>query len=204
MEKASARPRVMGVPVEAPPMRMPEGSKIASMGSRSFFDNPVPGSSAQKNLISMKRDPFVPETTNLRPSVQAMPVLGQDAGVERVIQRETPPEGVSREEAKAIIAALDPALAATALALEAGVTCGRVDSLVYAEVKKLRDSLDKFAASQAEAKAQLSPAELEKIDAVMACQKTYEERNSDTKTRTVFFVIGAIVVGAIVIAVTSK
>jgi hypothetical protein len=34
--------------------------------------------------------------------------------------------------------------------------------------------------------------------------KTYEERNSDTKTRTVFFVIGAIVIGAVVLAVTSQ
>lgn len=202
--EASPRPRVMGVPVDAPPMRMPEGSKIASMGSRSFFDNPVPGSSAQKNLIALKSAPFHVETETSRPAVQAMPILGQDSGVERVIQRETPPEGVSKEEAKAIVQGLDPALAATALALEAGVTCGRVDSLVYAEVKKLRDSLDKFASSTTESRAELSPAELEKIDAVLACQKTYEERNSDTKTRTVFFVIGAIVVGAIVIAVTSK
>lgn len=194
----------MGVPVDPPPMRMPEGAKIASMGSRSFFDNPVPGSSAQKNLISLKSAPFHVETETSRPAVRALPVLGQDSGAERVIQRETPPEGVSQEEAKAIVAALDPALAATALALEEGVTCGRVDSLVYAEVKKLRDSLDRFSSSQTESRAELAPAELGKIDAVMACMKTYEERNSDTKTRTVFFVIGAIVIGAVVLAVTSQ
>jgi len=193
----------MGVPVDPPPMRMPEGGKIASMGSRSFFDNPAPGSSAQKNLVALKNELFRPEPGTERPTVQAMPVLGQDSGAERVIQRETPPEGVSKEEAKAIVEALDPALEATAKAIEEGLTCGRVDSLVYAEVKKLRDSLDRFASSTTESRAELAPAELEKIDAVMACQKTYEGTVSASKTRTVAFVIGGIVIGAIVIAVVS-
>lgn len=138
-----------------------------------------------------------------RPTAMARPVMGQEGTVEKLIQREIPPEGVSKEEASAIAAALGPALDATAKAIEDGVTCGKVDSLVYTEVKKLKESLDRFAASKTEAKADLSASELEKIDTVLSCQLTYQDVASVKKQRTIAIVVGGIVIGALVIAVVS-
>ena len=191
--------------MDPPPMRVPEGTKISSMGSRSIFDNPAPGSTAQLSQVSLRPDPFTPREVQAvaRPTAVAQPVMGQEGAVEKVIQREIPPEGVSKEEATAIVAALGPALDATAKAIEDGVTCGKVDSLVYAEVKKLKGSLEQFAASKTEAKADLSASELEKIDAVLSCQLTYQDIASVKKQRTIAIVVGGIVIGALVIAVVS-
>lgn len=198
---------MVGVAIDPPPMRVPEGTKVSSMGNRSIFDSPAPGSTAQKSLVAFRPDPFMPRSEPaVRPRTMAQPVLGfqdTDTAVERLVQREIHPEGINKTEAGAIAAALGPALEATAKAIEDGVTCGKVDSMVYQEVSKLKASLEQFAASGAEGKAQMTEAELQKIDSVLACQATYQDIESATKKRTVLLVAGGIVIGAIVLAVTT-
>jgi hypothetical protein len=196
---------VFGVPVDAPPMRMPEGANITSMGARSIFEGPV--KNPEIRTLTLRPDRFAvragtePEP---RPRAFAQPVMGEDdPGVMKILQREIPPEGLSSAEAAILASDLVPALDAAAKAIEEKISCSGVDSTVHREVSVLRERLERFGSSKNESKAELSPPEIRKIQAVLACRETYDQVASARQGRTIAFVVGGVLLGVIVIAVIS-
>jgi len=175
------------------------------MGARSIFEGPV--KNPEVRTLTLRPDPFMARAgadRSPRPMTFAEPMLGtDDTGVMKILQREIPPEGLSSTEAAALAAALTPALAAAANAIQEQVSCGGVDSTIHKEVSVLRDRLERFGSSKNESKAELSPPEIQKIEAILACQQTYDQVASARKGRTIAFVVGGVLLGAIVIAVIS-
>lgn len=128
----------------------------------------------------------------------------EQSAIEKVIQRESPPRGLSPEEARAIAVALTPAIEASNQAVAGGVSCGNVDSFIVQEVRVLRDVISRFASDGApDERLDVAAGDLLKIDAVLACQGIYEQVSSARKAQTTAIVIGGIVVGGIVLALIA-
>ena len=191
------------VPMNQAPVRIPDGSGVGGgpvMRSRSVFDESVRGVGAQvrevrllaglgpllqSNAAQMPSRGAVPMMAGPRPPKRVQAVLssslGQEAAptsseVQKILQRETEPKGIAPDEAAALAAALTPALEASTKAIAESVVCGNVDSFVVQEVRVLRDGLVRFAANGArDERLDISAGDLSKIDAVLACQVTYDQ-----------------------------
>lgn len=201
-----------GIPV-GHAFRVPEralGGANISRG-RSVFDEAVRGPGAQVQEVPLRGGfqgappPQAPGQAVARPAIGQAPTAREQSEVERVIQREMPPVGVSREEARAIVTALGPALEASAKAVEEGVACGKVDSFMVQEVRVLKDFLERFAAvaRAGERNDRLGAGDFSKIDEILACQVVYEQVSAAVKDRTTAFVVGGIVLGAVALAIFS-
>lgn len=227
-QQAAARPRVVarpqgyataGLGARIPQAGLGGGSPIKG---RSVFDEAVRGPGAQVRQVPLRMANVAFQQVNVPPWPSAppppAPMMGQQGAgtpppqasqertaVERVIQRELPPVGLSRQEAAAIAAALGPAIDASARAIQDGVSCGRVDTFVVQEARVLREFLDRFAAvARADDRTErLSAEDFAKIDDVLACQATYEQVSSARGSSTTALVVGGIVAGAILLALAT-
>jgi len=231
--QAPPRPRIQGVPVGPAPARMPDGGKVSSMRGRSVFDQASFGPGAQVQqirlvgtspLIDQAPVPASPQgTLGQRPRVIARPTMGQEetpvtpptptprrAEVERIIQRELdrprpgPGEGLTREEAAVLANALGPAIDASEKALAEEIQCGRIGSATVLRVRTLREILYRYAEGAETRDLEETTAEdLDKVDAVLACQAVYEQMAAARKEKTIMLVVGGLVVGAVVIVAVS-
>lgn len=129
----------------------------------------------------------------------------QPSAIERVVQREMPSEGFSPQEAGALADALSAALQAASLAVAEEVACGNVDTFIVQEVRVMQGMLQRFSSTGAAADRfkGLAPEDIAKIDAVLACQSTYEEVSRARNAQTTALVVGGIVVGGIVLAIVA-
>lgn len=174
------------------------------MGARSIFESPV--KNPEIRTLTLRPDPFAARAgadPAPRPRAFAQPVMGEDDPVMKILRREIPPEGLSSAEAAALAAELVPALDAAAKAIADKIACGEVDSAVHREVSILRERLERFGGSKNESKAELSPPEIRKIEAILACKDIYDQVASARQGRTIAIVIGGILLGAIVVAVVT-
>lgn len=214
-----------GVNLGQAPVRIPEGGiNGASVIARSVFDESVRGLGSPLQQVRVRMTPSPLQAVAIgehatpvaaaRPVVTARASMGQEEvavplperiGVERVIQRELSPVGLTRDEAASISAALGPALEASAKALQEGVKCGRVDSVTIQEVRLLREFLARFAlvASADERTDRLSSDDFSMIDEVLACQAIAEQVAGAREDKTTALLVGGLVVGAIVLVIAS-
>jgi hypothetical protein len=126
------------------------------------------------------------------------------AEVERIIQREMPSTGMTQEEAALVANALGPAIEASEKALEEGVQCGKIDSSTVRRVRTLREILYRYAEGSDPSELEKTTDEdLDKIDAVLACQAIYEQMAVARKEKTIMLVVGGLVVGAVVLVAVS-
>lgn len=130
------------------------------------------------------------------------PPARQQSEVERVIQRELPPIGLTREEARALATVLGPAIEASAKAVAEGIACGKVDSFAVDEARSLKAYLERFAAvaRPGERNERLSTDDFARLDAILACQKVYDQVAGATSTTTAALVVGGLVLGAAILA----
>lgn len=177
------------------PQRALGGANISR--GRSVFEEAVRGPGAQVREVRLRAGPFWPR-------------MGQEAPppspeVERVVEREAAPEGLTPEEARAMAADLGTAIEATANAVREGVACGGVDSFVVEEARAIREILERFAASApAGSRSEpLPPEDLETIRAVRECRKVYEQLSTVVQQRTALIVAGGIVAAVAAIALLT-
>lgn len=221
-QRQQVRARAQAVAVGQAPVRLPEGGlgAAAQVRARSVFDESVRGMGAQVQQIPLRAAPFAVQSTlpqMSRPArLTVLARLGQQGQVtpppqqqrteiERVIQRELPPVGLTRQEAAAIAAALKPAIETSLKAVSEGVACGKVDSFMIQEVRTLKDFLERFAslARADERTERLSADDFSKIDEVLACQSVYEQVANARSSGTTALLVGAVVAGAVVLALVS-
>jgi hypothetical protein len=184
--------RLMGAPI---PLVQDAAVPRATMGS-------LPSAQAQRRQFQ--------EGPNLWLGQEAAPaespeLMVEPSAIERVVQREMPSSGFSPQEAGALADALTGALASAARAVTEGVVCGNVDTFVVQEVRVMQGMLQRFAAG-AEAGDRFdgaTPEDLAKIDAVLACQVTYDQVAGARSAQTTALVVGGIVVGGIVLAIIA-
>lgn len=221
-QRPQVRARAQAVAIGQAPVRLPEGGlgAAAQVRTRSVFDESVRGMGAQVQQIPLRTALFPVQGTLPQISRPAPPRvlarLGQPGQVtpppqqqrteiERVIQRELPPVGLSRQEAAAIAAALKPAIETSLKAVAERVSCGKVDSFMIQEVRALKDFLERFVSlTRADERTErLSADDFSKIDEVLACQSVYEQVSNAKTSGTTTLLIGALVAGAVVLALVS-
>jgi hypothetical protein len=203
-----------GIPVQAAAGgRIPDGSASIGANVRSIFD--APRAPQQPN---MGRAAPAPQ----RPRVMAM-ALGQEAApeapaptppppappsppqVEAILKREAPPEGITKSEANDLALALNPALENSALALAEGEQCFGVDNSSLTKATGLRDGLVKFAKTAPDnARLQIEPKDITLIEQVLDCSSIYENKKKADSAKTIAFVAGGLLVGAVVLLVVSS
>jgi hypothetical protein len=191
--------RVRAVPVAATPARLSDavGGNIAK--GRSVFDMPVLGSGAQLRKVPI---------AGSQARAVAPPALGQQAdqsAVERVIQRELPPVGLSKNEASDIAAALAAALGTAERAMAEGIACGSLTDASLADARAIRDYLRRFAsvARPDEKTERLSSSDFALVDEVLACQETHRQVTEARQGRGAMLLAGGLIVGTIILIVAS-
>lgn len=116
------------------------------------------------------------------------------------MKRETPPEGLTKQEAADLAAALTPALENTALALAEGKQCLGIDDSSLKKATGLRDGLVRFAEQAPEnARLEVESADITLMEQVLDCSALYDAQKQAVATRTVAFVLGGLLVGGLIL-----
>jgi hypothetical protein len=189
--------------------RVPDGNFGVGSQVRSIFDIPrqAPRAEAQRPRIVAKalgqEAPPAPPPEPAPPPPAAPPPVPPEK-VEAILRRETPPEGLTKKEAAELAAALTPALENSALALAEGEQCLGVDDSSLKKATGLRDGLVRFAGTAPEnARLEIDPADITLLEQVLECSDLYLTKKQAATSKTVAFVLGGLLAGAIVLALTN-
>lgn len=201
-------PAPQGIPVLAGSgARVPDINMGMGSQARSFFD--APKAAAQQAAPQRPRVKAVamgqetpPETPASAPPPPTPPSPPQ---VEAILKREAPPEGITKGEANDLALALNPALENSALALAEGEQCFGIDQSSLAKATGLRDGLVKFATTAPDnARLQIEEKDISLMEQVLDCSSIYENKKKADSAKTVAFVAGGLLVGALVLLVVNS
>jgi hypothetical protein len=212
------------VPIMSGSGRIPDGNGNGSMKQKSVFEGPR-GAGAQINQVRLMGGgpqlqqlqvsqaahggaPPPPQdfgSPEVRRGIgQATPVETpvREAQIERIIERQLPPQGMTKKEAQLLADSLAVAVVVAQEALAAGEKCFGVDDAVIGDVKATRDYLASFAYSANEADrtnpARLPKEKLDNVERVIECQMAHERLMAQGGPSILALLIG----GAIVAGVT--
>lgn len=203
----------MGVPLRMGGGRLPDGGQGANntLKMKSIFEG---GNSSQVSQVRMAS----PRPQG-RPLAFARKVMGQESSpeaappapppppptnVQEVLVREGGPQGMTRKEASDIAQVLGIAIQSSSEALAAGQTCVGVDGATLDDARTVQAGMSRFAsAGNADERLELSPGEIDLIERVVECGMTYDKMKELNKGKTVAFVAGGLLIGAIVLLVMS-
>lgn len=191
-----------GIPVQPAGGRIPDNNMGMNAQARSYFD--VPRNVSQPQAASRPRVKAIamgqetpPATPATAPPPPAPPTPPQ---VEAILKREAPPEGITKAEASDLAAALTPALENSALALAEGEQCFGIDNSTLVKATGLRDGLTKFATTAADnARLQIDPKDITTMEQVLDCSGIYVNKKKADTAKTVAFVAGGLLAGALVL-----
>ncbi len=121
----------------------------------------------------------------------------QEAEIERIIERQMPPQGLTKKEAQQLADALSLAIDASQKAVAGGVKCFGVDDASIADAQKIRDYLANFAynagASDRTDPNRLTPDKLNTVERILECQMAQENAGSNAAP----LVVGGVILGAV-------
>lgn len=195
-------------PIQMSSGRLPDGGHGANgmMKPKSIFEN---NGGSQLGRAQMQQN--VPAR---RPLVMARAVLGQDGdavkaappappqpptNVQQVLKREAGPVGLTKKEAADIAVALGAGIDASALGLQAGLTCVGVDGPSLQDARTLQAGIAEFSISGgSNERLDLKDKEIELIDRVLECATIYGQYESNKNGKLIAFVAGGLAIGALV------
>jgi hypothetical protein len=208
-------PSSPSIPIQMGSGRVPEGGQgINNMAKvKTIFDGS--GASANPNLNQVRMAGQKEEPT--RTVVIARRAMGQESeasapsmpatpktDIVEVLIREGGPQGLTRQEAGDIAAALQEAIVSSVSALEAGETCLGVDSVSIESAKDIQIGLQRFSvAGNPMERLDLRARELDLVEKILECGTTYERLKAADKGRTMAFVGGGLIIGAVVLLVLT-
>lgn len=205
--------------------RLPEGGGNATMKQRSVFEGPrgagaavrevkLMGSGVQIQQLQVAQAAQAghhgtPVQPHARVTATAQPMMAQaaapapaaappasEAEIERIIERQLPPQGLTKKEAQQLADALSVAIDAAQKATASGVRCFGVDDASIADALKTRDYLANFAynagASDRTDPAKLTPDKLNTVERILECQMT-----QGSGSNTAALVVGGVILGAV-------
>lgn len=186
--------------------RIPDGNFGVGAQVRSIFDVPRQGprftepAAPQRHRVVAKALGQEEAPPAAPPPAPAPPPPPPAEKVEAVLKRETPPEGLTKQEAADLAAALTPALENTALALAEGKQCLGIDDSSLKKATGLRDGLVRFAEQAPEnARLEVESADITLMEQVLDCSALYDAQKQAVATRTVAFVLGGLLVGGLIL-----
>jgi hypothetical protein len=193
--------------------RIPDGNFGVGAQVRSIFDVPRQAPRAESSApqrprilarsLGQEAPPAPPPAEPAPVPPPAPPPVPPDK-VEAVLRRETPPEGLTKQEAADLAAALTPALENSALALAEGEQCLGVDDSSLKKASGLRDGLVRFATQAPEnARLEVDPADITLMEQVLECSELYLVKKQAASAKTVAFVLGGLLVGTVVLVLAS-
>lgn len=209
------------VPINRGSGRIPDGGGNGSMKQRSVFEGPRgPGApihelrlvglapNLQQLQVSQAAHAGVPQGP---PPPEPRRVIGQAAPaetevgkvqIERIIERQLPPQGMTKKEALQLADALTIAIGVSEIAIASGEVCFGVDDATIADAKATRDYLANFAYTAAAADrtnpSRLPKERLDTVERILECQMAHERLQAQKSGNILAFVIG----GAIIAGVT--
>lgn len=211
------------VPINMGSGRIPEGGGNASIKQKSVFESPR-GAGSQVNEVRLLGNgprlqqlqvaqaaqggvppppPAAPHEYR-RAIGQATPVEPQyrEAEIERIIERQLPPQGMTKKEAQQLADALTVALDVSEKALAAGEKCFGVDDASIAQARATRDYLANFAysagASDRTDPAKLPKEKLDTVERILECQMAHERLVAQNSPS----VLALLAAGVVVVGVT--
>lgn len=202
-----------GMPVGMAGGRIPDGGHgaTATLKPNSIFEA---GNHPQMREIRLGTKV---QEAPIRPRVMAKPYMGAEANsappsppepptnIQQVLKRETPPEGLTVKEAADLAAVLDEAIANSVLALQEGVTCISIDSSAIDEARSLQEGLAGFAAGGAfSERLELRNPEIDLIERMLECGILYQSVKKASTGKTMAFIAGGLLIGAVALLVTSS
>lgn len=234
----AAQPVLAGVrpvPLNSGSGRIPEGGGNGSMKQRSVFEGPR-GPGAQINEVRLRNNGpqlhqlqvvqaasrGVPNPTSSQPAPafkapefrravgQATPVQtpSGEAEIDRIIERQLPPQGMTKKEAQQLADALTIALDVTEKAIAAGEKCFGVDDAAIADAKATRDYLANFAynasASDRTSPTRLPKEKLDTVEHILECQMAHERLAAQNRPGIVPFLLTAAVVAGVTYLVVKN
>lgn len=187
--------------------RIPEGNFGVGAQVRSIFD--IPNPSARPDMAGSQRPRIIARALGQEevPPPSSPPATPPPSAerVEAVLQRETPPEGLTKKEAAELAGALTPALENSELALAEGEQCIGIDDSSLKKARGLRDGLVKFANQAPEnARLEVEPEDITLMEQTLECSALYEEKKKSATGKTVAFVLGGVLVGGLVLVLASS
>lgn len=215
------------VPLSSGSGRIPEGGGNASMKQRSVFEGPRGAGSPlsevrltgtgprvqqlQVSQAAHSAPPLFSPPPQYAPQENVRRVIGQatvmaaeprEAEIERIIERQLPPQGMTKKEASQLADALSTAVVVSEQALAAGERCFGVDDAAIADAKATRDYLLQFV-NTASAADRTNPGRLPKerldiVERVIECQMAHERLQGQGGPSLLALLLG----GAIVAGVT--
>jgi hypothetical protein len=196
-------PSVQGIPVQGGMGgRIPDNNLGMGAQARSFFDAPktvAPQAAPLRprvRAVAMGQEskPESPATAPLPPAPPSPPKI------QAILKRETPPEGITKSEAQELALALSPALENSALALTEGEQCFGIDNATLVKATGLHDGLIKFVTTAPDnARLQIEPKDIALMEQVLDCNLIYLNKKKADSAKTVAFIAGGLLVGAIVL-----
>lgn len=203
---------LQGIPVlQGSGGRIPDNNMGIASQARSIFDVPRAVNQQAAQVQTMAQRPRVlakalgqetkPEAPAPAPPPPAPPSPPQ---IEAILKREAPPEGITKSEAQDLALALNPALENSALALAEGEQCFGIDDSTLVKATGLRDGLVRFATTAADsARLQIEPKDIALMEQVLDCSSIYVNRKKADSAKTVAFVAGGLLVGAVVLLLVN-
>lgn len=175
------------------------GNSTAKMAGR---DNPRPQVVTPDRPIvfaKMGQEDAPPAPPELPP----MPPL-PPTNVQEVLVRENGPKGLTKKEAADINVALIDAIQSSAEALSSGKVCVGVDGAAINSAHEIQAGLEKFSTTAGpNERLDLQASEIDLIDRMIACGLVYEQSAAASKSKTMAFVAGGLIIGTVVLLVMA-
>lgn len=226
-QKASQTP-APAIPMQMGSGRVPEGGQGANnnLKMKSIFESGGNNPQIQVKLAGARGTQEAPQAAapqNSRPLVFAKMGQQNDAppappapaappppptlpptNVQDVLVRESGPRGLTKKEASDISGVLLGSIKSASAALAAGQTCVGVDTSTLETAKDIQSQMAKFGSSGgSDERLDLETSEVDIIERVIECATVYDKLEAAAKSRTIAFVAGGLIIGAVVLVATS-
>lgn len=222
-------PPIPPIPMQMGSGRVPDGGQGANnnLKMKSIFDGGTSNPQITAKLMGQRAVPpqEPPRAASARPMVYAK--MGQQSdvpqapsaptapaapsgvdlpptNVQDVLIRESGPRGLTRKEASDIASVLLDSLKSAAAAVAAGQTCVGVDGSTLDTAKNIQSQMAKFGSTgNSDDRLDLESSEVDIIERIIECASVYEKVEAAAKGRTIAFVAGGLIIGAVVLLATS-